>query len=343
MSMEFRRKLPIPKDVKELYPVSEEAAAIKAERDKEIEAVLTGNSPKKLLVIGPCSADREDSVFEYCERLRSAAEKVRDRLIIIPRIYTNKPRTTGLGYKGMLSQPDPNGEPDPFRGILATRSLHTKVLTQLGLSAADELLSPADYRYVSDLLSYVAVGARSVENQEHRLVASGLSVPVGMKNPTGGNLSVMMNAIAASRLSHVIIYRGWDVKTSGNPLTHAILRGYVNKHGENIPNYHYEDLELLCGLFEKEKLANPSFLVDANHANSDKKYYEQPRIIKEVISSMHHNDEIGRLCKGFIVESYLYDGAQEIGDNEVPGISITDPCLGWEKSEKLIYEIADMI
>ena len=343
MSMNFKKKLPIPMEVKSIYPVSEKAAAIKAETDKNIEAVIKGESDKKLLIIGPCSADREDTVFEYCSRLKKVQEQVNDKLIIIPRIYTNKPRTTGDGYKGMLHQPDPNEKPAPYKGILAIRQLHTRVLTELGLSTADEMLYPANYRYLSDLMSYVAIGARSVENQEHRLVSSGITIPVGMKNPTSGDLSVMMNAITAAHHSHDFIYRGWDVETSGNPLSHAILRGYVNKHGETIPNYHYEDLSHLVELYNKSGLSNPACIIDTNHSNSGKKYLEQPRITKEVLQSMRHNEEIGRMVKGFMIESYLLDGAQKIGPDETPGCSITDPCLGWEKTEKLIFEIADIL
>lgn len=343
MAMNFKKKLPIPMEAKALFPVSQKAAQIKEQTDKKITDVLTGKSDKKLLIIGPCSADREDSVFEYCTRLKKIQDEVTDKLIIIPRVYTNKPRTTGDGYKGMLHQPDPNEKPDPFKGILAIRQLHTRILTELDLSTADEMLYPANYRYLSDLMSYVAVGARSVENQEHRLVSSGITVPVGMKNPTSGDLSVMMNAITAAHHSHEFIYRGWDVETSGNPLAHAILRGYVNKHGEAIPNYHYEDLTHLCELYNKSGLENPACIIDTNHSNSGKKYLEQPRIANEVLLSMRHNEEIGKMVKGFIIESYLIDGAQKIGPDEIPGCSITDPCLGWEKTERLIYDIAQSL
>ena len=343
MSIKFKRRLPIPKEVKEMYPVSEAAAKVKKALDCQIADIFTGKSDKKLLIIGPCSADREDAVFEYCTRLRKVQDEVNDKLVIIPRVYTNKPRTTGDGYKGMLHQPDPNEKPNPFKGVLAIRALHTKILTELGMSTADEMLYPANYWYLSDLMSYVAVGARSVENQEHRLVASGVTVPVGMKNPTSGDLSVMMNAIKAAHHSHEFIYRGWDVTTSGNPLSHAILRGSVNKHGQNMPNYHYEDLEFLCEMYEKANVENPAFIVDANHSNSNKKFWEQPRICKEVINSCRHDSQVNKLFKGFIVESYLEDGCQPIGPDEIYGKSITDPCLGWEKTEKLIYDIASMV
>lgn len=343
MSMDFKRKLPIPMEVKEKYPVSYEASQIKEKTDAAVAAVLRGVSGKKLLIIGPCSADREDAVMEYCSRLRKVQDKVADKLIIIPRIYTNKPRTTGDGYKGMLHQPDPNEKPDALKGILAIRELHTRVLTELGMSTADEMLYPANYRYLSDLMSYVAVGARSTENQEHRLVSSGITVPVGMKNPTGGDLSVMLNAVTAAQHSHSFIYRGWEVESSGNPLAHAIMRGYVNKHGQSQPNYHYDDLELLCEMYAKSACVNPAVIIDTNHANSGKRYLEQPRICKEVLYSCRHNGNIAKLFKGFMIESYLEDGSQRIGTDEVCGKSITDPCLGWDKTEKLIYEIADLI
>ena len=343
MAMEFNRQLPLPVEVKEMYPVSFSASQVKEQTDKNIAAVIKGESDKKLLIIGPCSADREDAVFEYCTRLRKVQDEVADKLIIIPRVYTNKPRTTGDGYKGMLHQPDPNDKPNPFKGIVAIRSLHTKVLTELGLSTADEMLYPTNYWYLSDLMSYVAVGARSVENQEHRLVSSGITVPVGMKNPTSGDLSVMMNAVTAAHHSHQFIYRGWDITTTGNPLAHAILRGYVDKHGKSLPNYHYEDLATLCELYMKSGLENPAVIVDSNHSNSGKKYDEQPRICKEVLYSCRHNSDIAKMFKGFIIESYLEDGCQPIGPDEIYGKSITDPCLGWEKTEKLIYDIAELL
>ena len=343
MSMDFIRKLPIPMEVKEKYPVSYKASQTKSKIDSEICDIFTGKSKKLLLIIGPCSADREDAVFEYCTRLRILQEKVSDKLVLIPRIYTNKPRTTGDGYKGMLHQPNPNEKPDPFRGILAIRALHTRVLTELDMSTADEMLYPANYRYLSDLLSYIAVGARSCENQEHRLVSSGIDIPVGMKNPTGGDLSVMMNSVNAAHHPHSFIYRGWEVNTTGNPLSHCILRGYVNKHGQSLPNYHYEDLELLCEMYARSGLENPAVIVDTNHANSGKKYLQQPRICKEVLHSCRHNPDIARLVKGFMIESYLEDGNQPISTGEVPGCSITDPCLGWEKSERLVLDIASLL
>lgn len=342
MSMNFVQKLPIPMEVKEKYPLSPEAVAKKAVWDKEIADIMSGASDRKLLVIGPCSADREDSVIEYAYRLAEVQKEVADKLRLVVRIYTNKPRTTGDGYKGMLHQPNPNEKPDPFHGILAIRSLHTRVLTEVGLPTADEMLYPSNYRYLTDLLSYVAVGARSVENQEHRLVSSGIEIPVGMKNPTGGDLSVMMNSITAAQHCHNFIYRGWEVDTTGNPLAHAILRGYVNKHGQSLPNYHYEDLELLANMYEKAALKNPAVIVDANHANSGKKYLEQPRICKEVLHSARHNDRIGAIVKGFMVESYLQDGAQKVEEG-VYGKSITDPCLGWDKTKNMILELADAV
>ena len=343
MSMNFIHKLPIPKETKEVYPVSHAAAALKAERDAEIARVFTGECAKKILVIGPCSADSEEPVMEYVRRLRLLQDQVADKLILIPRIYTGKPRTTGEGYKGMLHQPDPAEAPDMYKGILAIRALHTRVLTEYGLPTADEMLYPANYRYLDDLLSYVAIGARSVENQEHRLVSSGVNCPVGMKNPTGGDLLVMMNALTAAQQSHSFIFRGWQVQTSGNPLAHAILRGYVNKQGYSLPNYHYEDLAHLAALYgDFSRLRNPAVIVDTNHANSGKKYAEQPRICKEVLHSCRHNPDIDRIVKGFMIESYLMDGARKVGE-EGFGKSITDPCIGWEKTERLVLDIADLI
>ena len=343
MSMQFIRKLPIPLDTKEKYPISAAAEEAKIKNDAAIKAVFKGESDKMLLVIGPCSADAEEPVMDYVYRLKKVQEKVGDKLIIVPRIYTNKPRTTGDGYKGMLHQPNPEEKPDIYQGVLAIRNLHTRVLTETGLPTADEMLYPSNYRYLSDLISYVAVGARSVENQEHRLVSSGIEVPVGMKNPTGGDISIMMNSITAAQHSHTFVYRGWEVNTSGNECAHAILRGYVNKHGQSLPNYHYEDLAHLAETYAKHAdLQNPAVIVDANHANSGKKYAEQPRICKEVLHSCRHNDDIKKLVKGFMIESYIEDGCQKIGEG-VYGKSITDPCLGWEKTEKLIYDIADLL
>ena len=342
MNMEFIRKLPIPVEIKEAYPQSYAMARAKERTDLELKQIFTGESDKLLLVIGPCSADHEEPVLEYVSRLKRLQEQVRDKLVLIPRVYTNKPRTTGDGYKGMLHQPDPTAKPDMLKGIVAIRSLHMKVAQEFGMATADEMLYPDNYRYLSDLLSYVAVGARSVENQEHRLVSSGFTIPVGMKNPTGGDLSVMMNAIAAAQHPHTFIYRGWEVRSQGNPLAHAILRGYVNKHGRSLPNYHYEDLQFLCELYRQRELANPAVLVDANHCNSGKKPLEQIRICKEVLHSCRHNADIHRLVKGFMIESYLEDGCQP-PDGGVFGKSITDPCIGWENTEKLVLDIADLL
>ncbi len=342
MNMKFYRKLPIPKEVKEEYPVTPEMAAVKAARDEEIRRVLTGGSDRFLLIIGPCSADRSDAVLEYIGKLKKVADAVADKILVIPRIYTNKPRTTGDGYKGMLHQPDPQGHPDMYRGIVAIRQLHMRALRDFGLSSADEMLYPENHRYLSDLLSYVAVGARSVENQQHRLTASGLDIPVGMKNPTGGDLSVMMNAITAAQHPHTFIYRGWEVESAGNPLAHAILRGYQTPDGKAVSNYHYEDLMRLCELYAKAGLQNPAVIIDTNHANSGKKYDEQPRIAHDVLRTMRQSGDIRRLCRGLMIESYLVDGAQKV-DGGVFGQSITDPCLGFEKTEKLIYEIADRL
>ena len=342
MNMIFKRKLPVPKEIKEMYPLPEEAAKIKAARDQEIKAVFSGKSPKFILVIGPCSADSEKPVLDYISRLQKVSERVHDKLIIIPRIYTNKPRTIGDGYKGMLHQPDPMSDPDILKGIIAIRALHMKALTETGLSCADEMLYPDNHRYLSDLLSYVAVGARSVEDQFHRLTASGLDIPVGMKNPTSGDLSVMLNSITAAQHSHMFIYRGWEVESTGNEYAHAILRGYVNKHGESQPNYHYEDLLFLSEQYAAHDLKNPAVLVDTNHANSGKHWLEQIRIAKEVLHSCNHNPAIKKMVKGLMIESYLEDGCQKIGEG-IYGKSITDPCLGWEKTERLIYDIAEMV
>ena len=342
MNMEFIGRLPIPQEIKAQYPLSEEAAAVKAKRDEQIRAIFEGKDPRMLLVIGPCSADRADAVLTYIEKLCAVQDKVNDKLLIVPRIYTNKPRTTGAGYKGMLHYPDPNEKPNLIKGVIAIRKLHMQSLTDYGMSSADEMLYPENHRYLSDLLSYVAVGARSVENQQHRLTASGLDIPAGMKNPTGGDLSVMMNAIYAGQHHHTFCYRGWEVKSHGNPYTHAILRGYVDATGKAFPNYHYEDLKRLAALYAEAGLQNPAVIVDTNHSNSGKKYLEQVRIAKEVLHSCRYDDEVRRLCKGFMIESYLVDGAQKV-DGGVFGQSITDPCLGWEKTEKLIYEIADSL
>ena len=341
-NMIFKRKLPIPKEIKEQYPLTAELSQVKARRDKEIADVFTGKSSKMVLIIGPCSADREDAVLEYCERLAKLQEVVSDKLVLIPRVYTNKPRTTGEGYMGLLHQPDPRKTSDMLEGVIAIRRLHTNVLANTGLPTADEMLYPDNYRYLSDLLSYVAVGARSVENQEHRLTSSGIDVPVGMKNPTSGDISVMLNSIMAAQHPHTFIYRGWEVDTTGNPLAHAILRGYVNKHGESMPNYHFEELERLYNAYTAKGLQNMALIVDANHANSGKKYQEQPRICKEVLHSCRHSGEIKSMVKGFMVESYLEPGCQKIGDG-VYGKSITDPCLGWEETIRLVQDIADLI
>lgn len=341
-NMHFKRKLPIPAEIKEQYPLTEELFAIKEKRDREIANIFTGNSSKKVLVIGPCSADREDAVLEYCERLARLQESVSDKLILIPRVYSNKPRTTGGGYMGLLHQPDPEQKSDILEGVIAMRRLHTNVLAKTGLSTADEMLYPDNYRYLSDLLSYVVVGARSVENQQHRLTSSGLSVPVGMKNPTSGDISVMLNSILAAQSSHTFIYRGWEVQTCGNNMAHAILRGYMNKHGEMIPNYHFEDLSNLYDAYAAKQLKNMALVVDANHANSGKRFREQPRICKAVLHSCRHSQDIHRMVKGFMVESYLEEGCQKIGDG-VYGRSITDPCIGWTDTQRLILDIAELI
>ncbi len=342
MSMDFKRKLPIPQEIKKQYPVTEELAKIKAQRDADIKAVFKGESDKFLLIIGPCSADNPDAVMDYMSRLKRVADKVADKILIIPRVYTNKPRTTGEGYKGMLHQPNPDESPDMLKGIVAIRDLHLAALSNFGFTCADEMLYPENYRYLSDLLGYVAIGARSVENQQHRLVSSGISIPVGMKNPTSGDLTVMMNSIKAAQTSHTYLYRGWEVTSSGNECAHAILRGYMDFAGRNISNYHYEDIAHLAELYGEYNLQNPAVIIDANHANSSKKYLEQIRISKDVVYSRNHNSDIRHLVKGIMIESYLEDGAQKIGEH-IYGKSITDPCLGWEKTENLIYKIADTL
>lgn len=341
MNMNFKRKLLIPMEIKEMYPMTESGEEAKRRNDEEIAAIFTGQSDKLLLVIGPCSADREDAVIDYITRLRGLQEKVADRIVIVPRIYTNKPRTTGVGYKGMLHQPNPLSQADMLKGLISIRKLHMRALNETGFSCADEMLYPENHKYLSDLLSYVAVGARSVENQQHRLTASGLDVPTGMKNPTGGDLSVMMNAIKAAQSPHVFIYRNWEVESKGNPLSHAILRGFVDAKGVSHPNYHYEDLTTLVDLYAQSELANPAVVVDVNHSNSGKRFLEQVRISKEVLHSAQHNADIKKLVKGLMIESYLVDGCQ--GANEgVYGKSITDPCLGWEKTEALVQDLAEL-
>lgn len=347
MEMEFLRKLPTPQELKEQFPVSEKIAEIKAKRDEEIRNIFEGKEDKLILIIGPCSADNEDAVIDYISRLRKVQEKVNDKIFIIPRIYTNKPRTIGIGYKGMLHQPDPEKESDMLKGIIAIRQLHKRAVEETGFTCADEMLYPENHRYLSDLLSYVAIGARSVENQQHRLTASGIGIPAGMKNPTGGDISVMMNSIIAAQHGHTFLYRGWEVKTKGNPLTHAILRGYVDKFGRNIPNYHYEDLQNLIESYEDansgngKHLENPAVIVDTNHANSGKKFEEQIRISKDVMHSCHVSQDVHNLVKGLMIESYIEDGSQKVSEH-CYGKSITDPCLGWEKTERLIYDLADL-
>lgn len=339
---QFKRKLPVPKEIKEQYPLSQAAQQIKEKRDKEISDIFSGESEKFALIIGPCSADRADSVLDYINRLAEVQKEVEDKIVIIPRIYTGKPRTTGAGYKGMLHQPEPDKKPDMLEGIIAIRTLHKDAIEQTGLTCADEMLYPENHRYLSDLLSYVAIGARSVENQEHRLVSSSLNIPVGMKNPTSGDFSIMLNAIKAAQGDHTFLYRGWEVESQGNPLAHAILRGSVNKHGINHSNYHYEDLITLHDMYCGGGYQNPAVVVDTNHSNSGKKYLEQVRIANEVLHSMRHSDDIKKMVKGFMIESYIEDGCQKVEDG-VYGKSITDPCLGWDKTKQMIYSIADQL
>ena len=341
MNMDFRRMLPTPKEIKEMYPISDELTEIKTRNDEEIRDIFLGKVKKMLLIIGPCSADIEDAVLEYITRLRDVQEKVKDVIKIIPRVYTNKPRTTGEGYKGMLHQPNPSSSSDMLKGLMTIRRMHMRILSQTGFSCADEMLYPENHQYCSDLLSYVAVGARSTEDQMHRLTASGLNIPVGMKNPTSGDISVMMNSIYAAMHPHTFIYRGWEVSSKGNPLAHAILRGSVNKQGITIPNYHYEDIIQLCHKYAESNLPNPAVIIDTNHANSGKNYDEQIRIAKDVLHSAKHSTEIRKIFKGLMIESYLEDGNQKV-DGNVYGKYITDPCLGWEKTEELIYNLSEI-
>ena len=342
MGFTFLKKLPTPNEIRTQYPIDAAIQELKAKRDQEIRDVFTGKSDKFLAIIGPCSADNEDAVCDYLLRLRKVQDKIADKVLIIPRVYTNKPRTTGEGYKGMVHQPDPEKAPDMLAGLIAIRKMHIHAIQESGFTCADEMLYPENYRYLSDLLSYVAVGARSVEDQQHRLTASVVGIPVGMKNPTGGDLSVMMNSITAAQGQHVFLYRGWEVQSLGNPYAHALLRGYVDKHGKTYSNYHYEDLNELFELYQEHELKNPGVIIDTNHANSGKHYLEQIRIAKEVLHSCRLSKDIKGLVKGLMIESYIEDGNQPIGGG-CYGKSITDPCLGWEKSERLIYEIADLL
>ena len=342
MNLEFVRKLTIPMEVKELYPMTAGMIRCREERLRQEKEILSGADDRLLLIIGPCSADRQDSVLDYLNRLREVQEKVRERIFIVPRVYTDKPRTTGLGYKGMLHQPDPENKPDMFKGIIATRELHMRVVRETGFISADEMLYPENYRYLDDLLGYVAVGARSVEDQQHRLTASGIDIPVGMKNPTSGDLAVAMNALTAAQSRHTFIYRGWEVHSQGNPFSHVILRGYVNRDGGTHPNYHYEDILTVSRLYDQHPaLKNPGIIIDTNHANSGKQFLEQPRIAEEVLHNRRLNPMVRQLVKGLMVESYLVDGCQSVGGG-VYGQSITDPCLGWEKTERFIYKLAEM-
>lgn len=336
------RELPTPQALKQQFPLDPSVAPIKEKRDAEIADIFSGKSDKFLLIIGPCSADNEEAVLDYMNRLARVYQKIKDKIFIVPRVYTNKPRTTGLGYKGMLHQPDPEGKEDMLAGIIAIREMHARVVRETGFTCAEEMLYPENHSYLSDLLSYVAVGARSVEDQQHRMVASGIGIPAGMKNPTSGDISVMMNSIIAAQNAQKFVYRGWEVKTTGNPYAHAILRGYVNQFGQSIANYHYEDLRRLLDAYEAHpELVNPSVIIDTNHSNSGKKFMEQIRISKDVMHSRHVNPDIRHLVKGLMIESYIEDGAQKIGEG-IYGKSITDPCLGWEKTEQLLLELAEL-
>ena len=341
MGMKINTELPLPAYLKAKYPLPEELVKLKAERDEEIRSIFEGKSDKFVVIVGPCSADREDSVCEYVDRLAKVNEKVSDRLMIIPRIYTNKPRTTGEGYKGMLHQPDPDQAPNLLEGIIAIRKMHIRAMKESGLTAADEMLYPENRSYLDDILSYEAIGARSVENQQHRLTASGMDIPVGMKNPTSGDFSVMLNSVIAAQSSHNFIYRGMDVSTDGNDLAHVILRGGVDKYGTCIPNYHYEDLVRLVEVYGQKNLKNPAAIIDANHSNSNKQFKEQIRIVSEVLHSRRYNEDVKKMVKGVMIESYLEEGNQKISDHMTYGKSITDACLGWEQSEQLLYTIAE--
>ena len=341
-AMHFKRRLPIPQEIRESMPLPADLAARKPEFDEAVASIIRGESDRRLLVIGPCSADREDSVLDYVSRLARVQDEVRDKLVIVPRVYTNKPRTRGTGYKGLLHNPDPEGAPDLLEGVKAIRRMHLRVVEESGMFTADEMLYPSNHRYLIDLLGYVAVGARSVENQEHRLVASGVPIPVGMKNPTGGSTDVMLNSIYAAQAPQSFIYRNWEVETSGNPLAHAVLRGYIGPDGMNYPNYHYEYLERLAARYVTKKYENPAVIIDCNHDNSGKRPLEQIRIVDEVLDSVHRSPMIAGLFRGFMIESYIEDGRQEVGGG-VYGKSITDPCLGWEKTERLIHSIAERL
>ena len=342
MGVTYVKEVMSPEELLAQYPLPEAHKKLKAERDKEIASVFTGESDKFLVIIGPCSADNEDAVCDYVNRLAKVQDKVSDKILIIPRIYTNKPRTTGEGYKGIVHQPDPEKEPDLLEGLIAMRKMHLRAISETHLFAADEMLYPENWPYIKDILSYVAVGARSVEDQQHRLTVSGFDVPCGMKNPTSGTLSIMLNSCIAAQASHTFMYRGWEVKTDGNSLAHTILRGAVNKHDQYIPNYHYEDLMLLNEMYKEKNLKNPACIVDANHANSSKCYYEQPRIVSEVLHSRSVSKDIEKLVKGVMIESYIEPGNQKISDH-IYGKSITDACLGWNETEKLIYDIAEKL
>ena len=342
MGFEYINQMPTPAETKQQFPMPRSLKSLKAERDREVKRILAGEDNRFLAIIGPCSADNETSILDYMNRLAKVAEKIKDKILVVPRVYTNKPRTTGSGYKGLLHQPNPEQLSDLYAGILAVRRMHMRVLKETGMTTADELLYPELVEYTSDLISYMAIGARSVEDQQHRLVSSGMDVPVGMKNPTGGDLSIMMNAITAAQNSHHFAFRGWEVVSDGNPYAHAILRGYVDANGKNIPNYHYEDIRNLFELYEKKDLQNPACIIDANHANSGKQYEQQIRIVEEVLHSRRYSEDCRKMVKGVMIESYIEDGCQKVGGG-VYGKSITDPCLGWEKSVYLLYKMAELL
>lgn len=342
MSFSYLKKMPDPDTIKSEFSMTPEMKALKADRDQQIADIITGKDDRVLAIIGPCSADNEDSVCEYVNRLTSVQEKIKDRVLIVPRIYTNKPRTTGSGYKGIASQPDPTKAPDMVEGLIAMRKMHLRAIEESGFTCADEMLYPENWPYVEDLLSYVAIGARSVEDQHHRLTVSGFDVASGMKNPTSGDFSVMLNSVYAAQHAHHFTFSGYEVRTTGNPLAHTILRGAVSKHGNCVQNYHYEDLVRLSDMYASMDLVNPATIVDANHSNSNKQFKQQIRIVREIMMSRQFSSDVKNLVKGVMVESYLEEGSQKISDHQVYGKSITDPCLGWEDSEKLLYMIAEL-
>jgi len=339
----FEKQIEIPSagEILDKMPLAGSLKKIKAERDRLVSDVITGKSDKLLIIVGPCSAHESKPVLDYVEKLGKLNERVEDRLVLVPRIYTNKPRTRGVGYKGMFSQPDPSKSEDILKGIYTIRDLNIKAIEISGLAAADEMLYPENIHYVEDLLSYIAVGARSSENQMHRLVASGIDVSVGVKNPMSGSISVLLNSVYAAQSGQVFKLNGWQVKTSGNPLAHTILRGAVDGYGNDIPNFHYETVMQVADGYQKSGLQNPAIIIDANHSNSGKKYKQQIRILEEVMQNRLYDKDFKNIVKGFMIESFLVEGNQT--EDKVYGKSITDPCLGWTDTERLILDIAEKV